>query len=53
VFTNAYATTQPDLVACAHKKFDQVGTLIDQATRGFLARFLEAFSEGVGHIAIR
>lgn len=45
VFTNTYAMTQPEvLVARAHEKFDQAGTLIDQATRRFLATFLEAFS---------
>jgi chromate reductase, NAD(P)H dehydrogenase (quinone) len=54
VFTNTYAMTQPEvLVARAHEKFDQAGMLIDQATRGFLARFLEAFSQWVAHFAIR
>src|SRR5206468_1101456 len=53
VFTNTYAMTQPEvLVAHAHEKFDQAGTLIDQATRGFLARFLEAFSQWVARFAI-
>ena len=42
--------TQPEvLVARAHEKFDQAGALIDQATRGFLARFLEGFSEWIAH----
>ena len=46
--------TQPEvLVARAHEKFDQAGALIDQATRGFLARFLEGFSEWIAHFAIR
>ena len=54
VFTNTYAMTQPEvLVARAHEKFDQAGALIDQATRGFLARFLEGFSEWIAHFAIR
>jgi chromate reductase len=54
VFTNTYAMTQPEvLVARAHEKFDQAGALIDQATRGFLARFVEAFSEWIAHFAIR
>src|SRR5712692_4218329 len=53
VFTNTYALTQPEvLVARAHEKFDQAGTLIDQATRGFLATFLQAFSAWVARFAI-
>jgi hypothetical protein len=37
--------TQPEILAArAHQKFDQTGTLIDQATRGFLATSPEAFS---------
>ena len=41
VFPNTYAMTQPEvLVSRAHDKFDQAGTLIDQATRRFLATFL-------------
>jgi hypothetical protein len=44
--------TQPEiLVAGAHQKFDRTGTLIDQATRGFLATFREAFSAWVGRFA--
>jgi hypothetical protein len=44
--------TQPEiLVAGAHQKFDRTGTLIDQATRGFLATFREAFSAWVGCFA--
>ena len=52
VFTNTYAMTQPEvLVARAHEKFDQAGTLIDQATRGLLAKYLEAFSGWVARFA--
>lgn len=40
VFTKTYAMTQPEiLVARAHEKFDQAGTLTDQATRGLLTPF--------------
>jgi hypothetical protein len=39
------------LVARAHQKFDQTGTLIDQATRGFLATSPETFSAWVAHFA--
>jgi chromate reductase len=54
VFTNTYAMTQPEiLVARAHEKFDQSGTLIDQATRDLLAGFLKAFSGWVARFATR
>ncbi len=48
VFTNTYAMAQPEvLVARAHEKFDQNGTLIDDGTRRVLTGFLEAFSAWV------
>ena len=46
VFTNTYALLQPEiLVGRAHEKFDADGRLVDQATRNFLATFLERFTE--------
>jgi chromate reductase len=46
VFTNTYALLQPEvLVGRAHEKFDADGRLVDQATRNFLATFLERFRE--------
>jgi chromate reductase, NAD(P)H dehydrogenase (quinone) len=46
VFTNTYALLQPEvLVGRAHEKFDADGRLVDQATRHFLATFLERFTE--------
>lgn len=46
VFTNTYALLQPEvLVGRAHEKFDADGRLVDQATRNFLATFLEGFTE--------
>ena len=46
VFTNTYALLQPEvLVARAHEKFDADGRLVDQATRDFLATFLQRFTE--------
>jgi chromate reductase, NAD(P)H dehydrogenase (quinone) len=52
VFTNTYAMTQPEvLIARAHEKFDANGVLTDQSTRGFLAQFLEAFTEWVVRFA--
>jgi chromate reductase len=52
VFTNTYAMTQSEiLVARAHQKFDQTGTLIDQAMGGFLAMSPEAFSACVERFA--
>jgi chromate reductase, NAD(P)H dehydrogenase (quinone) len=45
-FTNSYALPQPEmLVARAHEKFDQQGTLVDQATRDSLRRMLNALTE--------
>ena len=46
VFTNTYALLQPEvLVGRAHEKFDADGNLVDQATRDFLATFLQRFAE--------
>jgi chromate reductase len=46
VLTNTYALLQPEvLVGYAHEKFDADGRLVHQATRHFLATFLERFTE--------
>jgi chromate reductase, NAD(P)H dehydrogenase (quinone) len=46
VFTNTYALLQPEvLVGRAHEKFDADGHLVHQATRDFLATFLERFAD--------
>ena len=46
VFTNTYALLQPEvLVARAHEKFDADGRLVHQATRDFLATFLQRFAD--------
>jgi chromate reductase, NAD(P)H dehydrogenase (quinone) len=46
VFTNTYALLQPEvLVAHAHEKFDADGRLVHQATRDFLAIFLQHFTD--------
>ena len=46
VFTNTYALLQPEvLVGRAHEKFDADGHLVHQATRDFLATFLEHFAD--------
>jgi chromate reductase len=45
-FTNTYALLQPEvLVGHAHEKFDADGRLVHQATRDFLATFLQRFAE--------
>lgn len=45
-FTNTYALLQPEvLVGRAHEKFDADGRLMHQATRDFLATFLERFAD--------
>ena len=45
LFTNTYALLQPEvLVGRAHEKFDADGRLVDQATRDFLATFLQRFA---------
>ncbi len=42
VFTNSPAMLRPEvLVARAHEKFDEEGTLTDERTRTFLADYLE------------
>jgi len=47
-FTNSYCMPQPELLVFkAHEKFDAAGTLTDEATAGFLARYLGAFREWV------
>jgi chromate reductase, NAD(P)H dehydrogenase (quinone) len=52
VFTNAYALLQPEvLVAHAHKKFDADGRLVHQATRDFLAIFLQHFTDLIARFA--
>jgi len=46
VFTNTYTLLQPEiLVAVAHEKFDADGRLVHQATRDYLATFLQRFAE--------
>jgi chromate reductase, NAD(P)H dehydrogenase (quinone) len=46
VFTNTYALLQPEvLVGHAHEKFDADSRLVHQATRDFLATFLQRFTE--------
>lgn len=51
VFTNTYALLQPEvLVARAHEKFDADGRLVDEATRNFLATFLQRFAELIARL---
>src|SRR5262245_15963893 len=46
VFTNTYALQQPEvLVGHAHEKFDADLRLVHEATRAFLATFLQRFTE--------
>jgi len=46
VFTNTYALLQPEvLIGRAHEKFDADGRLVHQATRDFLATFLQRFAD--------
>jgi chromate reductase len=46
VFTNTYALLQPEvLVGRAHEKFDADGHLVHEATREFLATFLQHFTD--------
>ena len=46
VFTNTYALLQPEvLVGHAHEQFDAEGRLVHEATRDFLATFLQRFAE--------
>jgi chromate reductase, NAD(P)H dehydrogenase (quinone) len=52
VFTNTYALLQPEvLVGRAHEKFDAEGRLVDQATRDFLATFLQRFADLIARFA--
>jgi chromate reductase len=54
VFTNTYALLQPEvLVARAHEKFDTNGRLADQATRDFLAAFLQRFADLMARFVAR
>lgn len=47
-FTNSYCMPQPEiLVYRAHEKFDDDGKLTDEATRKYLAKYLEALQEWV------
>jgi chromate reductase, NAD(P)H dehydrogenase (quinone) len=47
-FTNSYCMTQPELlVARAHEKFDADGVLIDEETKRYLGRWIEAFAAWV------
>ena len=46
VFTNTFALLQPEvLVGHAHEKFEADGRLVHQATRDFLATFLQRFTD--------
>jgi len=52
VFTNSYAMPQPEvLVGRAHEKFDAEGRLTDDATRKFIALFLDQFVVWIGRFA--
>ena len=54
VFTNTPVLLQPEvLVGRAHEKFDSDGRLTDDATRKFLALFLEEFASWVGRLTER
>jgi len=47
-FTNSICMPQPELLVFkAHEKFDPEGRLIDEATRTYLVRYLEAFRDWV------
>jgi chromate reductase, NAD(P)H dehydrogenase (quinone) len=51
VFTNTYAFLQPEvLVGHAQEKFDADGRLMHQATRDFLATFLQRFAELIARL---
>lgn len=51
-FTNSYCMPQPELLVFkAHEKFDAAGTLTDEATRAYLAKFLVAFAAWVRRFA--
>ena len=46
VFTNTYALLQLEvIVGRVHEKFDADGRLVHQATRDFLATFLQRFAD--------
>jgi len=46
VFTNTYALLQPEaLVGHTHEKFHADGRLVHEATRDFLATFLQRFTD--------
>jgi chromate reductase len=52
VFTQTLAMLQPEvLVARAHEKFDSEGRLTDEATRGFVRKFLESFVEWIHRLS--
>jgi chromate reductase len=47
-FTNSRCMSQPELLVFkAHEKFDGEGRLVDEPTRRFLRRYLEAFADWV------
>lgn len=51
-FTNSFCMPQPELLVFkAHEKFDAEGRLMDEATRTYLARYLEAFESWVRRFA--
>ena len=52
VFTNTYALLQPEvLVGHAHEEFEADGRLVHQATRNFLATFLQHFLDLMARFA--
>ena len=52
VFTDTYALLRPEiLVGRAHEKFDADGRLVHQATRDFLATFLQRFADLIARFA--
>jgi chromate reductase len=55
VFTNTYALLQPEvLVGRAQEKFDADGHLVHEATRDFLATFLQHFTDLIAlHAGLR
>lgn len=47
-FTNSFCMPQPELLVFrAHEKFDEAGALTDEATKKYLARYLDAFAAWV------
>ncbi len=50
-FTNSFCMPQPEiLVARAHEKFDDDGRLVDETTRTYLGRYLDALAAWVDRL---